>query len=93
MGAIWASFDQWSLMWSSDIYDLGGRCIYRKDSAMFELSAEVTILECNEETESLAREIQTYWGSAVYVVWDKVIETSSRTFVRSELAVEALNPG
>jgi hypothetical protein len=92
-GAMWASFGCWSLMWGSDLYDLGGPCIYRKDSIKFELSTEVTISECNEEAESLAREIQKYWGSVVHVVWDKVIETSPRTFVRSHLAAEALNQG
>lgn len=86
--AMWARFGCWSRMWGSDN---DGLRVYRKDSDRFQLSKEVTASECNQEIESLAWEIQGYWGGVVHVEWDKVMETSPRTFVRSELAAEALS--
>lgn len=74
-GAMWDKFGYWSLMWDSQHYDLG-QCIYRKDSAPFQLRSDVSTPECNQEAESLARDIQGYWGDAVRVLWEKAMEST-----------------
>lgn len=70
-GSMWAKFGCWSLMWDSQHFDLG-QSIYRKDSANYVLRSDVTIDECNQEIESLAREVQLYWGATAGVLWEKL---------------------
>jgi hypothetical protein len=47
--------------------------------------------ECNDKAESLASDLQHYWGSVVTVVWDKLMETTPLTFVRGKLDTKALS--
>jgi hypothetical protein len=84
-GGMWANFGNWSLMWDSD--NSFGKCEYRKEGA-FQLRVDVSILECNEDVESLAREIQAFWGDEVLVRWEKVSETTPRSHVRCYIAAK-----
>jgi hypothetical protein len=63
-------------MWDSQHYDLG-ECIYRKDSEIFLLSSDVSIIECNQMLKDLAQEVQLYWGATANVVWEMLDETGN----------------
>lgn len=88
--AMWSRFGYWSSMWDSENYDLG-QCVWRKDDINFQLNDELTMSECNDKAESLASDLQHYWGSVVTVVWDKLMETTPLTFVRGKLDTKALS--
>lgn len=68
-GALWSQYGYWAAMRESSI-DFG-LCLYRRDGSPFELRDDVTLEECNRETESLAHEIQAFWGDSANVVWEE----------------------
>lgn len=74
-GALWKQFEYWSAMWDSARYS--GICLYRKSGCPFQLSDEISLDECNDEVESLAREIQAFWGSSANVVWEERLAAST----------------
>ena len=83
-GSMWAKFGYWSLMWNSELYDLG-QCAYKKDSLPFQLRSDVTVLECNQEVDALAREVKLYWGDPVKVIYEKIQELAHESFKRCDL--------
>ncbi len=91
-GAMWAMFGCWSLMWDSQHFDLG-QCIYRKDSAAFALSSDVSVAECNQEVGQLVHELQQYWGTSAKVAWDWVDEASRSSLMRCEASSSSERPG
>lgn len=85
-GSMWAKYGYWSLMWDNQLYDLGP-CAYRKEGA-FQLRSDVSVSECNQEVESLARDIQGFWRDVVRVQWDKTMDSSPQSFIRCDLAAK-----
>jgi hypothetical protein len=89
-GAMWSRFGCWSSMCGSGSNGLS-RCVWSKDDTNFQLENEVKISKCNHGAESLAKDLQNYWGSDVTVLWEKAMETTQLTFVRCQLDTKALS--
>lgn len=88
-GSIWASFAYWSLMWDSKFYDLG-QCAYKKDDLPFQLRTDVSVEDCNQEAESLAKQISQFWNGDAEIIWEQVVEAAPGSSLRHELSRKAI---